>query len=228
MTTHTFRIALLLILTVFYSLDAYSETDPWPAITADGLHRVYIPEFGVVYVKPGNKLTDYHHLKILKPVVSFEKGRVGEEEWANESQAGMPSAEETLRVRSRISERFHEIFTRKMADGGYHLTDEAGTGVLLIRPAIINLALISSESHGAGEVTLYVELFDSVTGERLAEAWDQQTGQSADTGLENWAVEANREMGLRAIDEWAKSMQSALSGMKGQKIPWGVIAPLGP
>lgn len=227
MTTHTFRIALLLILTVFYSLDAYSETDPWPTITADGLHRVYMPEFGVVYVKPGVKLTDYHHLRILKPVIRFEKGRVGAEEWASDVTGDVPSDQEIMRVRKKMSENFNEIFSKKMADGGFHLTDENGSGVLVLRPAIINLALISTASHGVGEVTLYVELFDSVTGERLAEAWDQKQGQSADTGVENWALKANREMGLRAIDEWAQSMQSALSAMRDQKISWGVIAPLG-
>jgi len=227
MTAHILRISLLMFVAVFCSFDAYAEKDPWPTITADGLHRVYIPEFAVVYVKPGAKLTDYTHLKILESVVRFEKGRVGEEEWANESQSGVPSAEEILRVRGKISKRFDELFSKKMADADLPLVDEDGDGVLLIRPALINLALISSESHGAGEITLYVELFDSVTGERLAQAWDQKQGQSVDTGVENWALEANREMGLRAIDEWAQSMQSALSEMKHQKIPWGVIAPLG-
>ena len=208
------------IFAVLFSLVAYAEKDPWPETTADGLKRIYMPDFAVAYVKPGANPKHYSQLIIQKPVVRFMKDKEGDEKWATDNLSGLPAPEEILRVRTAISEKFNEILTKKMVAAGYDLVDKPAEGVLLLRPALINLQLISSETQGTGKVTLYLEMFNSVTGERLSEGWDMKQSHVTDNGLADWAKKANWDMAIKDFDEWAETMANGLVKMKEQAIPF--------
>jgi len=220
MSITIFRASLMTIFAVLFSLVAYAEKDPWPATTADGLKRIYMPHFAVAYVKPGANPKDYSQLMIQKPIVSFMKNKVGDEKWATDNLSGLPAPEEILKVRNQISEKFHEILTKKMVAEGYHLVDKPARGVLLLRPALINLKLITPETQGTGKITLYLEIFNSVTRERLAEGWDTKKDQVANNGLKDWALDANREMGQKAFNAWAETMAKGLVRMNEHAIPF--------
>ncbi len=108
--------------------------------------------------------------------------------------------------------------TAELQKGGYQVTDTAGTDVLLLRPAIINLQVTAPyiQSPGtdanfvsaAGSATLYLELWDSSSSTILARVMDAQADpqtvgrpansvtnmQAADLVLRNWADDPLRRL----------------------------------
>ena len=103
----------------------------------------------------------------------------------------------------------------------YEVVDEAGPDVLLVRPAIINLDVNAPEKmtagmskvyvESAGEMTLYVELYDSVTGDLIAKALDRKMDRR-NTGFYTWANSAtNKAAAVRILRGWANILLAALN-----------------
>ena len=96
---------------------------------------------------------------------------------------------------------------------------EPGQDVLLIRPAIIGLDVVAPDndstglsrtySETAGEMTLYLELYDSVSGEMLAKALDRQMDRQ--TGYFEWQNRVtNRAAANRILKVWANVLKEGL------------------
>ena len=114
--------------------------------------------------------------------------------------------------------------TEVLEEGGYPVVEEAGDDVLLIRPAIVDLnptAPDTSRSQrtrnyvsSAGDMTLYVELYDSQTGDMLAKALDKR----ADGRYSNYYTWANSASNKAAADRilkgWATILLEALNEAK--------------
>jgi hypothetical protein len=90
---------------------------------------------------------------------------------------------------------------------------------LIIRPAIINLNIVAPDnrsatnvrtfSESAGDMTLYLELYDSVTGDLIAKALDQKYDRS--TGYIQWQTRvSNRAAANRIMKTWANVLKDAL------------------
>lgn len=112
-----------------------------------------------------------------------------------------------------------EVFTEELAEGGYELTDEAGGDVLLVRPAIVNLDItvpdVSSPgrsyqfSESAGEMTLYLELYDSETSAIIAKAMDRK--RDRERGYMQWQTQVtNTQAAKRIMKSWASTLREAL------------------
>ncbi|MDH4019403.1 MAG: hypothetical protein OEU84_07370, partial [Xanthomonadales bacterium] len=92
--------------------------------------------------------------------------------------------------------------------------------VLLVRPAIVNLDVVApdvgnsssfsrSYSNRAGEMTLNIELFDSLTNDKIAKATDRK--RDYDRGYAEWRTSVNnRAVARRMMTVWAKALRSAL------------------
>jgi hypothetical protein len=96
--------------------------------------------------------------------------------------------------------------------------------VLLILPAIVNLDITAPETSGsgrtnsyvrsAGEMTLYIELYDSVTGDIIAKAVDRQIDRETNQ-MYTWANSAtNRAAAERILSGWADILITALNDAK--------------
>ena len=119
---------------------------------------------------------------------------------------------------------FREVFTKVLAEGGYELVNERAEDVLMIKPAIINLDIsapdtLSSDdtrsySESPGEMTLYLELYDSVTDDLVAKAMDLQTDR--ETGYFQWQARVtNRAAANRILTVWANVLKDGLDGARG-------------
>jgi hypothetical protein len=95
---------------------------------------------------------------------------------------------------------------------------------MIIRPAIINLDVNAPDTlragrgntytASAGEMTLYIELYDSVTGDIIAKALDRKMDR-ANAGFYTWTNSVtNRAAALRILRGWAKILVSALNEAK--------------
>ncbi len=190
--------------------------DELPEITEDGLHKMKDTNLGLVYADPEADLSVYNRIKLLDASVAFKKNWQRDQ---NRSYAHKVRPNDMERIKGDVARLFREVFTEELTEGGYELTEETGEDVLLVRPAIINLDVtapdVSSATRGyqfsesAGEMTLYVELFDSETGAIIAKAMDRK--RDRERGYMQWQTRVtNTAAAKRILKSWAKTLRDGL------------------
>jgi hypothetical protein len=177
------KIAVLCLATVLLSAGgtAFAKRADLPDVTEDGLHRVPDSKMALVYAEPEATLADYHRVKLLEPYVAFKKN--WERDQRTTGSMIRISSADIQKIKEDLATEFQQVFRQTLEDGGYEVVDEVADDVLLVRPAIINLNVnapdqrsslnVKTYTESAGEMTLYVELYDSVTGDLLAKALDR-------------------------------------------------------
>jgi hypothetical protein len=201
------------------------KNQEFPEITEDGLHRVADSKMALVYADPEADLTGYTKVQMLDAYVAFKKN------WARDqrSRSADPlrlTSKDIDRMKDNLAQEFQAVFTTALEEGGYPVVEEAAEDVLLIRPAIINLDVAAPETssmgrttqyvQSAGEMTLYIELFDSVTGDQIAKAMDRQVDRRRD-GFYTWAnASTNRAAADRILKGWAEILLDALNEANGR------------
>ena len=122
-----------------------------------------------------------------------------------------------LRIKETVAKIVHEEFDRTLQDkGGLTATDEADSNTLLFKPRIINLDVYAPDvesapplSHNyvkqAGRATLFLEVYDAVSGEILGRWVD--TREDTDRGYFEWANRITNAERVRSIvNHWASRM----------------------
>ena len=194
-----------------------------PEVTEDGLHRVPDSKMAVVYAEPGADLAQYQRIQLLPAYVAFKKN------WAREQRSRSAQAirltnQDIERIKTSLANEFDAVFRKVLEDGGYQVVDGAATDVLLVRPAIINLDVNAPDTRTAGmsytftqtagEMTLYIEIYDSVTGDLIAKALDRKIDRSR-AGLYTWTTSVtNKAAADRILRGWATILLEALDEAK--------------
>jgi hypothetical protein len=191
--------------------------DAPPQVTTDGLHLVEGTTMARVYAKPGADLSQYRRIHLVRPVVAFTKG------W-QQQQNRIPNRtvtnDDMQRIKKELADLFMEAFKQELeGEGGYAIVSEVGDDVLVVRPAIVDLNVIApytprdrqsrSAVASAGWMTLYMELLDSVTSDKLVMAIDNKYDRTLPSG---WRSNADRnEVAARELlGEWASLLRQAL------------------
>ena len=194
--------------------------DNYPSVTEEGLEKIKDTGGTLVYAKPDVDLSVYDRVWLVDATVAFKKN------WQRDQNRAQPFKVNTRdmdRIKEDLAGLFKEVFTGKLTEGGYQLATETGEDVLVVRPAIVNLDVqapdVSSASRSyqlvesAGEMTLYVELYDSVTGDMLAKAMDRV--KDRERGYFQWQSRAsNRSAAKNALNMWADILVVALDEAK--------------
>ncbi len=193
--------------------------DPPPAVSRDGLQLKVSNKHRAIYVKPGADLAAYKSVAILDCAVEFEK------DWQkdyNDSRVGLEDRvddKDVERMKAGLAAEFKKVFTKVLQDkGGYEVVATAAPDVLVLRPALLNVEVAAPDLmtaeigativRSAGQMTLFLELWDSSTSTLLArimdaEADDRPTAQvanrvtntaAADRILTDWAVELRKHL----------------------------------
>ena len=134
------------------------------------------------------------------------------------------NADDMAKIKAELSSLFQDVFTKTLQESGYELATERAEDVLMIKPAIINLDLIApdttsagsthSYSESAGEMTLYLELYDSVTNDLIAKALDRKKDRQ--TGYFKWQDRiSNRAAANRILQVWANVLKEGLDEAMG-------------
>jgi hypothetical protein len=217
------KVSLAIVLcTVAFTLTAKEKL---PETTKDGLVLQHDTKLGAVYVKPGATLTDYNQVKILDCYVAFQKN------WQrnyNDDQMGLQgrvSDQDMESMKTKLAEGFKDVFTKELDKAGYTVVDTTGADVLLIRPAIINLEVTSPDvmtagmevniSGSAGSMTLYAELYDSLTSAKIAEVLDsEEAGQNGFAHVANSVT--NRQEFEETLRAWAEILVKRLDEAHGK------------
>lgn len=204
-------IALTLTLAPLHHLRAADEEIP--EFTHDGLQRVIDSKAALAYVKPGADFSRYDRFMILECYVAFKKNWQRDYNRDQISLSGRVTDRDMERMRNDMAEAFREVFIEELTESdGYELVDEPAGDVLLIRPAIIDLDASAPDTQSAGRsytfvdsagaATLFIELYDSVSGEVLARAVDRKADRSH--GTMQWSNRASgRADAKRILRTWA-------------------------
>lgn len=150
--------------------------------TVESFRRVPESRADEAFVKPGVDFSRYRQLQAVPLEIYYYEGQQP------------PLAEDLDRVRSI----FREAFLEAIGDD-YQLVQEAGPDVLGVRASLVDLKLspalgtLPVKGRAAhlvanGELTFFMELTDSVSGEVLARAADQEKSPmtAAASGGREW------------------------------------------
>jgi ribosomal protein L17 len=217
------RLLSSLSFAVFLTLAINPATarDDLPEITIDGLERVKDTELAVVYAEPGVDFSQYNKINLVETYVSFKKNWRRDQ---NGTQGNRITSGDMDQMKAELAAMFRDVFTKVLEEGGYELVDSRAEDILTIKPAIINLDIKAPDTNSvsqsrsytesAGEMTLYLELYDSVTDDLIAKAMDRQKDRK--TGYFRWQTRVtNRAAANRILKVWANVLKDGLDEARG-------------
>jgi hypothetical protein len=199
------------------TVSALAEERTAPEVMVDGLHLIKGTKKALVYAKPDVDLSQYSRFYLVEPKIAFEKNWLKDQ---NKTPNQYVRKEDMQRIRVELAGLFTEIFKNELQnDGGYSMADAPADDVLIILPAIVDLDVISPDTPGTrnqrslmasvGSMMLYMELIDSVTGDKLVKAIDKKYDRTpVRTGIRN-AVR-NETAARDMLGEWAHLLRLAL------------------
>ena len=208
-------LATTLLLGMFNCTPAWSRGNQ-PPVTVDGLHLVPDTRLGLVYMDPDADLSVFSRLLLMDAQVAFKK------KWRRDINQDKPfhvTASDMERIKIDVAALFREIFAGKLKAAGFTLVTEQAEDALIIRPAIVDLNISSPDTprggtirnitESAGDMTLYLELRDSITGDLLAKAMDFQFDRS---NITPFMMDRTRNEGAanRILSDWASVLVEGL------------------
>jgi len=214
--SNKFLFALLAVLFALATISPVLAKKSLPAVNDEGMELVKDSDLATVYADPGADLSIYNRIWLQDATVAFKKNWQRDQ---NRSNRFKVRTEDMDRIQEDVATLFREVFTEELLDGGYELAEEIGDDVLLVKPGIVDLDVIApdiqrasrthSYSESAGEMTLNLELFDSLTGDKIAKATDRKRDYRR--GYMEWRTSvSNRSDARRMMTSWAKALRSAL------------------
>lgn len=215
---NTARISLFIFILFFSAAvvsPIWARNDP-PTVNDEGMVLVEGSGLDTFYADPGSDLSNYNRVMLLDATVAFKKN------WKRNQTRGNP-----FRVRDRditeikegVAQTFNEVFTKELVDAGYAITDEPAEDVLLMKPAIVDLDVAAPDvkdasftwsfAESAGEMTLNLDIFDSLTDAKVITATDRNRDRYR--GYMDWRNSVtNKADARRMMTVWAKALTATL------------------
>jgi len=153
------------------------------AVSFDGLVVVEGSRVHMAYIDPDADFSVFHRVAILDPHVAF---RSNWQRDVNRSRSRNVRASDMERIKDDVAGLFKDVFTEQLEAAGFEVVNYAGEDVLVLRPAIVDLDITAPDVRSAGRsrtytantgaATLYIELFDSLSGAIIGRAADRRSG----------------------------------------------------
>jgi len=201
-----------------------TAADERTEFTIEGLQLIEDTNLALVYAEPGVDLGVYSKIYLDNPYIAFKKN------WQRDQNRYQPSkvtANDMTKIKNELSSLFMDVFSTTLEEGGYVLVTEPAEDVLRVKPAIINLDIIAPATNSpgmtrtyaetAGEMTLYMELYDSVSGVLIAKALDRKEDRK--TGYFEWQSRvSNRAAANRILQVWANVLKEGLDDARASSL----------
>jgi len=126
------------------------------------------------------------------------------------------------RIKADVAALFVEVFKERLeANGGFEVVEKGGEDVLGLRPAIVDLDISVPDTQTAGRqrtysatadtATLYIELFDTLSGSIIGRAADRQAAR-ATSGNFRWSDRVTNTAEARQMfQRWADTLVDFLN-----------------
>ena len=218
--------ALCVSLALVYSVRIAAQESP-PEVSKDGLHLYKQTRQRIAYVRPGATFTQYKRVALLDCLVEFSK------DWVKDYNSGQRDLSRKIRdsdlerAKKDLQAQFKRIFTKELQEGGrYQITDSAGPDVLVLRPALINIQVNAPDLmsagrsttyiQSAGSMTIYLELWDSVSNTLLARVVDGKVDPTLYGQMASSVT--NRAAADRMLTSWADELRTRLDLVRGKEV----------
>lgn len=192
--------------------------DKLPEVDSDGLHLVPKTKVRAAYIKPGTDLSKYSKVKLLACYVDFVKDWEKDYNLDQFGLNGRIQDKDAEAIKARLSAEFNKVFTHELTKAGFPVVDDVGADVLLLRPALINVDVVAPDVmqagmqrtliRSAGEMTLYMEMYDSATSTLIARVIDPQADDEAFAQVANRVT--NKAAADRILYHWAELLAKHL------------------
>lgn len=203
---------------VFAGTAVAAEKQELPQTTTDGLTLAKQTKHRVVYLADDVDFSAYNKVMIVDCAVAFEKNWQRDYNRNERDLSRQVRDSDVTRIKEGLAAEFKKVFTQTMTDNGIEVVAEPASDVIILRPAIINLVVNAPDLKSAGmsrtyvadagQMTLYLELYDSVSSSILAKAMDaQDAGRGAPT-----MSYSSRVTNIAAADRILKGWASELAG----------------
>lgn len=212
---------VIFISVVFTVLTACAATKTsFPAKSSDGMDLMPNSKMAAWYMKPGADLSEYDKIALLDTYVSFAK-RWQQNYNETASFQDQVSDKDMQKIRDKVAKEFAAEMTKVLStEDGRPMVSAGGTGVLILRPAIINLEISApdlmtpgmSETYvaSAGSMTLYMELFDGKTGDIIGRIIDPEAEDDAGMMQISSSVTNTADFD-RIVKRWAQILNGHLA-----------------
>ncbi|MBU2871377.1 DUF3313 domain-containing protein [Colwellia sp. E2M01] len=199
-------------------------TEEAPQVTKEGLNLVNSSSSALAYERAGVDFNDYQKVLILPSQVAFKKNW---ERSYNSSQGGSMkriTPKDVLSIKAKVADLFDEVFTQEIKENGtLEVVDKSGVSTLLLKPFILNLDITAPDIHNgstirtytknSGEATLYLEVYDGVSGEILARLIDNEI--IGNDSFMQWANRvSNTADAKRTIKKWVETLRKQFETTK--------------
>lgn len=204
-------------------MPAVQAQDAAPQTTPEGMELVNQTASRVVYAMPGATLDPYTRIMLIDCYVAFEK------DWQRDFNRDVRELDRRIgsrdmeRITTALADEFRSVFSDELTQAGHAVVDEPGEDVLVIRPAIVNLDVTAPDVaddpfsrtviQSAGEMTLFLELYDSTTNAIIARVIDAQASDRGGVAFEANRVN-NRAEADRIIRAWARELEGHLGDVR--------------
>lgn len=205
---------------------AVADDDDGPAQKShDGLELVPDSDVMGVWLRPGVDFSLYERVMIPEVPVAFRRGWQVQQ---NRSSVNRITSRDVQRIKDETSSMLRDAIVKELSgDGGFDVVDTADTDVLLIRPQVVDLDVTAPDTRGtrtthnlassAGSATLYLELFDSVSGEILGRAVDQRVARTPGDIMRMSNSVTNRSEAEKIFAGWADLLREGLDELRGAR-----------
>jgi|TARA_B110000902_G_scaffold42367_1_gene46055 hypothetical protein len=213
------KISVVLILALSLPLSTISAKDAPPETSFDGLNLVKSEKHSLAYLRDNTDFSEYDKIFILPSQVAFKKN--WQRNYNNDHMmTSRIKNSDVEKIKNGVAKLFDETFTEYMAKvKGYTVVAENGPGVLILKPAIINLDVHAPDiktanrtatfAETAGAATLYLEFYDGVSNEILARVADAK--QTRNRGYHSWSNRiTNSADAKQLIGHWAQQLTEIL------------------
>ena len=226
MSTKTLLAGLVLAFLTGLAPATVAFADDVVQSTYDGLVPVKNARVAMAYIHPEADFSVFKRVAILEPFVAF---RSNWQRNQNRSRSRNVRAGDVERIKADVADLLRDVFVERLQAAGFDIVNEAADDVLVLRPAIIDLDITAPDIRRTGRgrtytatggaATLYIELLDSVTGQKLGRAADRQAARRGG-GMMTWNNRVtNTADARRMFGRWADKLVEFLNehyGVKGQ------------
>jgi hypothetical protein len=213
---------LFMALLCLLSIPALAE-DTLPEVSHDGLHRVKDTKVRAVWMRPGADLKQYDKVAILDTYVAFRKNWQRDHNRDAAALGDRVSDGDMQNIREHLAAELKKVFTEELSTkGGHEVVTTADTGVLILRPAIINLDVTAPDlmepgithtfAASTGQMTLYLELYDGRTQDIIARVIDPEAARDNQIQWSNSV--SNKAEADRILRRWAQLLNAQLAEVK--------------
>jgi hypothetical protein len=193
-------------------------------VTVDGLTVIKANRMTEVQVKNEVDWSEYTKYQIAQVEVSFTRNWKRDYNRDQRMLSARVTDKDMARIKETMAKIVHEEFENALQKkGGLSKVDEADSNTLLFKPRIINLDVYAPDTmtasrsttyiRRAGQGTLFLEIYDAVSGEIIARWVD--TREDPDRGYLDWANRVtNKGRATTIVRSWANRLVKGLDELK--------------